>query len=367
MKARSIWTAATALLITLIAVEIMLRVAGLIPISSAMYRPDAEIGFRLQPGETTDAEGFKNTRTDTEPAPARISKPGTVLFVGDSFTFGTYPVDAVFPSITVSDLAASGLAERAINVGIPGAGPDTYVRVMRSYVPRLKPAAVVVTIYLGNDVEQGDPHRPTKLWLGRIGNYGHPLSLAPDELMIVDVSGKLLRLVEQIWHKRYISEDVSEASDEAGRQSPPFADDVLKQIYWRELQAAGVTPRPNIARGYDGLTADLSAMSAIARENGAKFLVVLAPSQVEINTDLRQGIATAFDEDPLDFEGTLPARRLSDALTARHIPFVDLAPALIAAGPASVYNRADTHWNRRGNAIAAHAIAASLETLLAKQ
>lgn len=35
--------------------------------------------------------------------------------------------------------------------------------------------------------------------------------------MILDVSGKLLRLVEQIWHKRYKSEGVSEASDEARR------------------------------------------------------------------------------------------------------------------------------------------------------
>jgi lysophospholipase L1-like esterase len=365
MKARVIAGAAAAALITLVAAEIALRLAGLIPLSSGTYIPDPETGFKLRPSAITDEDGFNNPRTDAEPAPARIAAPGTVVFVGDSFAFGTYPADSVFPALVAADLATEGLAARAVNLGIPGAGPDTYVHVMRGYLPRLKPDAVVATIYLGNDVEQGDPKRPTKLWLGRIGNYGDPLSLDPDDLMIVAVAGKLFRLAEEAWYSRYAPEYVPTEPDEAGRRSLAFSPEAMARVRWHELEAARVKPDARIAHGYDGLAGHLKEMAAIARQNKAKFLVALAPSRVEIDAGLRTQVVEAFGGDPKDFDGALPARRVGEILTALGIPFVDLTPALVAAGPAHVYNHADTHWNRRGNAVAAAAIADALKPLLA--
>jgi hypothetical protein len=363
MRARAIVGAAVAALITLVTAEAALRLASLIPLPSAPYIPDDETGFKLRPSEITDADGFNNPHSEADPAPARAAAPGTVAFVGDSFAFGTYPAEAVFPALVAADLAAEGVTARAVNLGIPGAGPDTYVRVMRGYLPRLKPVAVVATVYLGNDVEQGDPRRPTKLWLGRIGSYGPAFSIDPDDLMVVAVAGKLFRLAEEAWYSRYAT--VAPNPEEADRRSMAFSDQALLRVRWRELKAARIGPDARIVHGYDGLAIHLAEMAAIARQNDVKFLVALAPSRVEIDADLRAKVIAAFGGDPKDFDGTLPARRVGEALAARGIPFVDLTQATTAAGPERVYNRGDTHWNRRGNAIAAAVIAEALKPLLA--
>lgn len=363
MRARAIVGAAVAALITLVTAEAALRLASLIPLPSAPYIPDDETGFKLRPSEITDADGFNNPHTEADPAPARVAAPGTVAFIGDSFAFGTYPAEAVFPALVAADLAAEGMTVRAVNLGIPGAGPDTYVRVMRGYLPRLKPVAVVATVYLGNDVEQGDPRQPTTLWLGRLGNYAPSFSFDPDDLMIVAVAGKLFRFAEEVWYARYAT--VAPDPDEADRRSIAFSDQALTRVRWHELKAARIEPDARIARGYDGLAGHLGEMAALARQDGVKFLIVLAPSRVELDADLRALVVEAFGGDPNDFDGALPARRVGEALAARGIPYVDLTPALVAAGPARVYNRGDTHWNRRGNAIAAASIADALKPLLA--
>lgn len=363
MRTRAIAGAAVAVLIMLVTAEVSLRLASLIPLPSAPYIPDDETGFKLRPSEITDADGFNNPHTEADPAPARVTAPDTVAFVGDSFAFGTYAAEAVFPALVSSDLASEGLATRAVNLGIPGAGPDTYVRVMRAYLPRLKPVAVVATVYLGNDIEQGDPRRPTKLWLGRIDSYGPAFSIDPNDLMVVAVAGKLFRLAEEAWYARYAS--VAPDPEEADRHSMAFSDQALLRVRWRELKAARIEPDASIARGYDGLAAHLGEMAVLARQDGVKFLVVLTPSRVELDGELPARTVETFGGDPKDFDGALPARRVGEALAARGIPYVDLTPALAAAGPERVYNRGDTHWNRRGNAIAASVIAEVLKPLLA--
>lgn len=363
MRMRAIAGVVVATLITLFTAEVALRLASFIPFPSASYIPDDETGFKLRPSTITDADGFNNPHSEADPAPARNTAPGTVAFIGDSFVFGTYPAEAVFPALAAADLAAEGAAARAVNLGIPGAGPDTYVRVMRGYLPRLKPVAVVVTIYLGNDVEQGDPRHPTKLWLGRLGTYGSLFSFDPNDLMVAVAAGKLCRFAERTWHTPYIT--VAPDPDEAERHSPAVSDRTLTHIRWQELRAARTDPDADIARGYDGLVAYIGEMATIARQDGVKFLVTLAPSRGELDADLRARVIKTFDGDPNDFDGALPARRVGEALAARGILYVDLTPALAAAGPARVYNRGDTHWNRRGNAIAAAAIADALKPLLA--
>ncbi len=367
MRARALAGAAVAALITLVTAEVALRLSFLIPVSipSSPFIPDDELGFKLRPSGLTDADGFNNPRSEETPAPARIAAPNTIVFVGDSFAFGTYPADAVFPALVATDLGSEGIAARAVNLGIPAAGPDIYVRAMRSYLPRLQPAAVVTTIYLGNDVGQSDPRRPTTLWFGQTINDGASFSLDPDDFVITRMVSRLWRLASEFLASRAAQGPVTPDPAEADRSSSPFSQTTLDRVRWQELNVARIRPDASIARGYDGLEKHLEQMAAIARQNDVKFLVVLAPSRAAIDPELRTHVIAAFDADPGDFDGGLPARRVGDALTARGIPFIDLTAALVAAGPERVYNRGDTHWNRRGNAVAAEAIAVALKPMLA--
>ncbi|MGE0271523.1 MAG: hypothetical protein AB7M05_17770 [Alphaproteobacteria bacterium] len=183
--------------------------------------------------------------------------------------------------------------------------------------------------------------------------------------MIFSFAGKLIRLAQSAWYGQYATDTQPSRPEEEGRRSMRASKSALDQVRWLEMKAMRVPPDERIARGYDGLAGYVEQMAILARQNNAKFLVVLAPSQIEIDSDLRGRIIAAFDGDPRDFDGVPPAQRVGESLAARGIPFVDLTAALVAAGPARVYNRDDPHWNRRGNFVAAETIAMALRPLLA--
>jgi len=61
------------------------------------------------------------------------------------------------------------------------------------------------------------------------------------------------------------------------------------------------------------------------------------------------------------FDWGQPSRLLTHALEEADIEVVDLLPAIAdAAQRERVYKRNDTHWNLKGNAVAAEAIARAL-------
>ena len=367
MKRRTITIAAVAALATLVTAELAMRLSYFIPVAlpSSPYIPDDDIGYRLRPNGFTDADGFNNGTGAGDPAPARRAAPGTVAFVGDSFTFGTYAADGVFPALVATDLAAQGLTVRAVNLGIPSTGPDAYVRVLRSYLPRLRPAAAVVTIYLGNDIAQSDPERLSRLWLGQLIGYRtrDTFSLDPGDLVLLGVFRAVRALAIEYWYARSAPELAPDPVED-GRITPAFSQKNMERVRWLELDAARIRPNAAIARGYDGLSGYLGQMAAAAQANAVPLLVVLAPARVTVDPGVAAQVIAAYGADAREFDYALPARRVGQALAAQGIAFLDLTPVLTEAGPARVYNRGDTHWNRRGNAVVAEAVAEALKPMM---
>ena len=82
-----------------------------------------------------------------------------IFLAGDSFTWGATaePVTNSFASL----LQAAGYY--IYNAGIPGTGPAQYQQLVEKYVPLLKPDAVAVCLYAGNDLKPyPDPLHPGK-------------------------------------------------------------------------------------------------------------------------------------------------------------------------------------------------------------
>lgn len=104
-------------------------------------------GARNNPGVAVNEDGFRGS--PFRPVPSGRPR---LLMVGDSFTWGASarPITESFPD----------LVERAgyhvCNGGIPGTAPNHYRRIVEKYIGRLKPGAVVVCLYTGNDL-RGDP------------------------------------------------------------------------------------------------------------------------------------------------------------------------------------------------------------------
>ena len=87
--------------------------------------------------------------------PRRIERPGDVRFrallVGDSFLEGAF-LRAPLSAFVEERLARSGQADaEAINLGVSATGPPHYFYRVRNVGLRLRPDAIVLSVYAGND------------------------------------------------------------------------------------------------------------------------------------------------------------------------------------------------------------------------
>jgi hypothetical protein len=116
---------------------------------------DPELGFTPQPGFrsehlTYDEHGFRRT-----PAPAAVTlAEPPVLAVGDSFAHG----DEVDDDATWPALLQSMTGRRVINAAMSGYGIDQIVLRAEQLVPKLRPAAIVMS-FIADDLRRAEMKR----------------------------------------------------------------------------------------------------------------------------------------------------------------------------------------------------------------
>ena len=99
-----------------------------------------------------------------------------------------------------------------------------------------------------------------------------------------------------------------------------------------------------------------------ARRIGASYAMVVHPDQFQVETVLRERIYDRFGLDPADYDLGLPQQFLHDYCEQRGIPCVDLLPTFRANGQhGGLYETYNTHYNDRGNRLAATTIFDFLE------
>ena len=91
--------------------------------------------------------GFRGEETEVA--------PGQIATIGDSFTFGWGSnLRQTWQYKLEQRLSSTASPMKVYNLGRPGADPDDYLDVARSYIPFLKPKIVVVSLVQGDDLEQ---------------------------------------------------------------------------------------------------------------------------------------------------------------------------------------------------------------------
>jgi len=146
---------AASILLTIVAVEIALRVLGIAePVEPSIpYVADARLGFRAMPGgrfegpngiEILGPQGYRGVERDL----ARVPGHRRLAVAGDSFVFGL--------EVTLEDTFVSRLDARlpdvdVWNLGVPGYGTEQQAGLLREEIPRVDPDALVLAFYVGND------------------------------------------------------------------------------------------------------------------------------------------------------------------------------------------------------------------------
>ncbi len=147
------------LFFSLAAAELALRlfVKDIVP----LYVPDAELGYvywknfetERYNGEAgkkikieTNSYGFVDKQWQPDPQAFKI------MVVGDSFV-EALQVDGEnrFTNLLEKKFLESGRKAQVFNLGRGGVGPESYLKFLRKFYPILKPDAVIVSLYNGND------------------------------------------------------------------------------------------------------------------------------------------------------------------------------------------------------------------------
>lgn len=294
----------------------------------------------------------------------QVPKPAGLLRIaalGDSFAYGIVGHQRNF--LTELERALGARLERPVeiaNLGLPELDPIDYLYLLEQEGLRLEPDAVLVCLYSGNDFRRNRP--PSWLDVRRYRTYEFPrravLALAERARRAVerhaDAAEPALRRASVLGAGTYLVDDEPTLSTEAYQK--------IVTDYAEQLRTdAGADPEV-----IDHIETTLGLLDRIvATAKPRPVAIAVLPSELQVNPALEVAARAELGLAPGTLDLDRPFRVVAQHFAGRGVLVIDLRPALASAHrDAPAYHPRDTHWNTRGNAAAAAALADAIEPWL---
>lgn len=203
----------------------------------------------------------------------------------------------------------------------------------------LKPDAVLVTFFIGNDFQDEKSARKwyTYSYVASFVNY------------LFDVRRKYRRSVVEPTTVASYYDDHPSVSDEAYLALEKRRSEIYKHS------------NDHFVIEHEKATRYVIEMKTICDERNIQLLVVIAPDEVQVNRQLQSRVVESFGASPNDFDFSLPNKLLGAKLSEHKIDYVDLLDDFLAASAQkALYKPNDSHWNIEGNRLAAETIQRNL-------
>jgi hypothetical protein len=331
-------------LATLLLLEVALRITNAVSPSFIFYA-DSFGRYRGRPGAphygtVLNSRGFNDVERSLE-RPADVST--RIVALGDSFAFGVVPHAANYLTLLERELSVAAPAE-VINMGVSATEPRDYRAILVDEGLAYRPDLVLVSLYLGNDLEARRPR-----W------YEH--SYVTTLINFVSHLGRARQMVVRGGGTGAAYDDASPSLDEAA----------FLRIQMERAMLYTSTDA-EIGVNVDRAVRALADIRDLARGAGADCLVVVIPDETQVDAALQAEVARAWDRplDSIDF--ARPTRLVAAALARAGVAAVDLLPAFQAAAKGErLYKPRDTHWNLAGNRLAASEIAPAVRARIASR
>lgn len=285
-----------------------------------------------------------------------------VVCVGDSFNVGVVPHAMHYTTICEQLSSRKTIVE---NVGIGGIGPSEYLLLLERDILPTKPDAVLVSLFVGNDIAEAGK--------GRVGHRGLRSVFDRGNLRLYLLPRRLVRLARERQVRDGSIGGVQGASNAQrieGRESLvaafPWLEDPSKEVatfseanYLDETTRRALTVRPSERESYARLEQDLREMRDLCGET--PLYVILQAAEWQVDDELWQRITEHAGADA-QLDRDAPQRLCAAILDELQIPWLDVLPALRAVPPLSdgkrhVFHLRDTHYNARGNRVVGAALA----------
>ena len=282
-----------------------------------------------------------------------------LALIGDSFSQGIVPLE----------LHYSRLAERILrwpvdNLGIAGIGLPEYEELLLREALPLDPSAVVVALFVGNDLDLPAPEPARDAWLaGWLDRRNVLFWILPQRLARLRSEARRSGGAARVAGEREAA-DLSRSLEQRYpwlgdplREQPTISPRVYLELERsRAAQACGLRA--------DELERALAILVRMRAECGARpFAVLLIPDEFQVEDELWSAVGAE------GLERDRPQRLLVERLRALGIPVLDLLPVMRAVPPLAdggrhLYHLRDSHWNVRGNRVAGEALAGFARTLV---
>jgi hypothetical protein len=330
--------------ITLVLLEGALRVTNAISPSFIFYA-DSYGRYRGRPGaphhgSTLNSRGFNDQERAVE-RPSQVAN--RVVALGDSFAFGVVPRPANYLTLIERALSGDGAVE-VINLGVAGTEPRDYRAIFVDEGLQFRPDLVLVSAYIGNDLEVRAPW-----WYER--SY-------------------VTTLVNFLWnlHRARQTVVVAEGALAPYDDDEPSMDERTFQRIQMERAWLYTSADETLSAAADRAVADLVEIRDLASGIGADCIVVLIPDETQVDAGLQREVARAWGRGRESLDFARPTRVVAAALARADVSTIDLLPAFQHAGESGrLYKPNDTHWNIAGNRVAAEVIVSALRSWLTRR
>ena len=284
-----------------------------------------------------DKNGFRN---ETDLSSAEIA------VIGDSYVES--------PQLPGGLLATTHLAElqrkTVANLGQAGFGPQQELGVLKRYALPLNPKLIIWVFYDGNDLIDAQRYDMNVSFLSSIWDS-------------MNTTWHRSFTRNALWAAVQVSHGCVPDERVAGNYGTVLGDDGKEYRTYFIEPTMTVAPTVQELEGLKTTTATLKTAYELAKNQGADFMVVFAPTKFRVYHDIARFDPASTGDIEWWVLNDLPDRlRSITADISPDIRFLDLTPALRAAARAkrTVFIPDDTHWTADGHRVVAEALDAAL-------
>ena len=309
-------------------------------------------------GYWTNAFGFNDKEFEVPKPPGRTR----ILALGDSFCYGAVPYPSVVLTLVEEQLGRNSDID-LLNCGLPGQDLSGYRALLQTTVDRFEPDLVVLHVYMGNDGPDflDEAHsRRFKFYLFRFLSRMTRLLEKKPSPVHPEASPSP---GQQVAGGTQVHEGAPELTDQ-DLSAPRVDDDEFERQLRAELGRFYTTKAAE--ERWKRVGEELDTIQNLLQARGIPLVLVLYPSRLQLDPSETRKLAekAGLEAEAVDVE--IPNRFFAKSCKERQIPFLDLTETLRSAAKeqGALYVANDTHWNIRGNSVAAEAEGAFLADFL---
>ena len=284
-----------------------------------------------------NARSYNDTAWSPDPGDAF-----RIVALGDSFAFGVVGYEHNFLTLLESDLSRRlGRPVEVANLGIPSMQPKEYLQILLDDGLALHPDLILLCLYTGNDFEPPENSSP----------------LDASNWRVVGFASRLSRYLAEREFRTATAQPAGAPT--SGASTPAFTEDGYLRIVEDYVPLLRRERAANVERAMRETLA--LADEIIARARPTPVAIAMLPSEFQVSPPLRERVLARVQLAETDLDLERAARETGAYFEPKGVPVIDLLPAFTTAeAEASTYALRNSHWNERGNAVAARQLADAL-------